>query len=151
MRATLIVYLDACALNRLTDDSSQMRVRLEAEAMELFFRHLMAGRVSWTASSILEAEIQSNPDAQRREDALGMLSYAAEFRLPNEEVATRARFLSTLGYGGMDALHLAIAEYAKVDLLLTTDDRFLRQTERGLGTPLIRVANPLDYVQEAKP
>jgi predicted nucleic acid-binding protein len=151
VRAALIVYLDACALNRLTDDPSQMRVRLEAEAMELFFRHLMAGSVSWIASSILAAEIRRNPDTQRREDALGMLSFAAEFRLPNEEVAARARFLSTLGYDVFDALHLAIAESAKVDLLLTTDDRFLRQAGRGLGNPTIRVANPLDYVQEAKP
>jgi predicted nucleic acid-binding protein len=147
----LIVYLDACALNRLTDDPSQMRVRLEADAMELFFKHLLAGRVSWIASSILEAEIRRNPDTQRREDALGMLSFAAELRLPNEEVAARARFLNELGYSGFDALHLAIAEHSKVDLLLTTDDRFLRQAGRGLGNPTVRVANPLDYVQEAKP
>jgi predicted nucleic acid-binding protein len=151
VRAALIVYLDTCALNRLTDDPSQMRVRLEAEAMELFFRHLQAGMVFWTASSILEAEIRRNPDTQRRADALGMLPFATEFRLPNKEVAARARFLNALGYGNFDALHLAIAEHSKVDLLLTTDDRFLRQAGRGLGNPTIRVVNPLDYVQEVKP
>jgi predicted nucleic acid-binding protein len=145
------IYLDTCTLNRLTDDPSQMRVRLEAEAIELFFLHLQTGKATWIASSILEAEIRRNPDAQRREDALEMLSFAAEFHHPNEAVAARARFLNTLGYGDFDALHLAIAESAKVDLLLTTDDRFLRQAGRGLGNPTIRVANPLDYVQEQKP
>jgi len=145
------IYLDTCALNRLTDDQSQMRILLEAEAIELFFLHLMAGKVSWIASSVLEMEILKNRNAQHREDALGMLSFASEFHFPNAEVVIRARFLNTLGYGKFDALHLAIAENAKAELLLTTDDQFLRQSGRGLGNPLIRVANPLDYVQEVKP
>jgi predicted nucleic acid-binding protein len=150
MARTLRVYLDACAINRLTDDPSQLRVRLEAEAIELFFRHLLEGKVSWVASSILEQEIRRNPNGRRREDALGMLPYAAEIRLPNAAVAERARFLNSLGYGEFDALHLAIAEDAKGDLLLTTDDRFLRLARRGLGEPSIQVANPLDYAQEAR-
>jgi hypothetical protein len=133
------------------DDQSQMRIRLEAEAIELFFLHLMAGKVSWIASSALEAEILKNRNAQRREDALGMLPFATEFHLPNAEMVVRARFLNSLGYGRFDALHLAIAESANAELLLTTDDQFLRQSGRGLGNPLIRVANPLDYVREVKP
>lgn len=145
------VYLDACAVNRLMDDPRQTRVRLEAEAMETFFRHLLAGRVSWIGSSILEQEIRRTPDARRREDALGMLSYAAEVRIPNAEAAERARFLNSLGYGEFDALHLAIAESARADMLLTTDDQFLRQASRGLGKPSVRVANPLDYAKEVKP
>ncbi len=88
---------------------------------------------------------------QRREDALALLAYAAEVHLPNAQVAARARSLNTLGYGEFDALHLALAEESKVGLLLTTDDRFLRKAERGLGNPSIRVANPLDYAKEAKP
>jgi len=119
--------------------------------MELFFQHLQTGRVSWISSSILEAEIRRNPDARRREDALGMLPYAAEFSLPDAQVTQRARILNQIGYGAFDALHLAIAESAKADMLLTTDDRFLRQAGRGLGKPSVRVANPLDYAQEVKP
>jgi predicted nucleic acid-binding protein len=79
-----------------------------------------------------------------------MLPYAAEFLLPDAQVAGRARILNQLGYGAFDALHLAMAEHSKVDLLLTTDDRFLRQAGRGLGKPSVRVANPLDYAQEVK-
>jgi predicted nucleic acid-binding protein len=151
MAQTLRIYLDICALNRLTDDQSQMRVRLEAEAIELFFLHLQAGKTIWIGSSVLETEIRRNPDVQSREDALSMLPFASEFHRPNAAVADRARFLNLLGYGKIDALHLAIAEYAKVDLLLTTDDRFLRLAGRGVGNPFIRVANPLDYLQEVKP
>jgi predicted nucleic acid-binding protein len=88
---------------------------------------------------------------QRREDALAMLPYAAEVRVPTPLVADRARALNALGYGEFDALHLAMAENSGVDLLLTTDDRFLRKAQRGLGEPSVRVANPLDYAQEVKP
>lgn len=73
------IYLDTSALNRLTDDPSQMRVRLEAEAVELFFLHLQTGKVAWIASSVLEAEIRRNPGVQSREDALSMLPFASEF------------------------------------------------------------------------
>lgn len=145
------IYLDACAINRLTDDQNQARIRLETDAMEVVFSHVHAGRVSWIASSILITELRRNPIAQRREDALAMLTYAAEVCAPNSVVADRARALNALGYGEFDALHLAIAESSEVDLLLTTDDRFLRKAQRGLGKPSIRVANPLDYAQEVKP
>jgi hypothetical protein len=40
-----------------------MRILLEAEAIELFFLHLMAGKVSWIASTVLEAEILKNRNA----------------------------------------------------------------------------------------
>jgi predicted nucleic acid-binding protein len=151
MGATLRIYLDACALNRLTDDPSQMRVRLEAEAIEHFFGHLRAGKVTWVASSILETELRKNPDAQRRQDALAMLSQATEMHFPDSRMAERGRVLHTLGYGEFDALHLAMAERSKADLLLTTDDRFLRQARRNLGNPFVRVVNPLDYLQEVTP
>lgn len=151
MAQTPRIYLDTCALNRLTDDQSQIRIRLEAEAIELFFVHLQTGKAAWITSSVLVAEIRRNQDVHYREDTLGMLFHASEFHLPNADVVDRASLLNVLGYGKFDAFHLAIAEYAKVDLLLTTDDRFRRQAGRGLGNPLIRVANPLDYVQEVKP
>jgi len=145
------IYLDTCTINRLMDDPSQMRIRLEAEAIELFFLHLLTGKVAWIASSILEAEIRRNPNVQSREDALSMLPFASEFHRPNAKTADRARFLNVLGYGRFDALHLAVAEDSKANLLLTTDDRFLRLAERGVGSPLIRVVNPLDYLQEVAP
>jgi len=147
----LRIYLDSCAINRLTDDPSQTRVRLEADAIELVFRHIRAGRAHWIASSILEAELRRNPDSRQRSDALAMLLYATEYRRLRPDVTDRAKVLKLLGYGEFDALHLALAENSTADLLLTTDDRFLRQALRGLGGPSIRVANPLDYAKEVAP
>lgn len=45
-----------------------------------------------------------------------------------------------------DAIHLACAVYAKADLLITCDDRFLKQAQR-LNLP-IKVVNPVDFVRE---
>ena len=57
----------------------------------------------------------------------------------------RARELVALGFGSFDALHLACAEAAGVDLLLTTDDRFLRRTQRYQAALRVRVYNPVDF------
>ena len=53
-----------------------------------------------------------------------------------------------LGYGPFDALHLAAAESAGADVLLTTDDRLLKRTARKLGNPRIPVQNPLSWIKE---
>lgn len=37
------IYLDACCLNRLTDDQTQRRVRQEAEAVEQILRRTRDG------------------------------------------------------------------------------------------------------------
>jgi rRNA-processing protein FCF1 len=66
----------------------------------------------------------------------------------DEFVAARARDLVSLGYGIFDALRVAAAEFAKVDVMLTTDDRLLRRTARKLGTPQILLRNPLSWVKE---
>jgi predicted nucleic acid-binding protein len=55
-----------------------------------------------------------------------------------------------LGYGAFDALQFACAEQAAVDVLLTTDDRFIKQVGRRLGKPTIRVLNPVNWVQEMR-
>ena len=40
------VYLDACCLNRLTDDQSQARIRDEAAAVENILRLVRDGEVT---------------------------------------------------------------------------------------------------------
>ena len=39
------IYLDACCLNRLTDDQSQSRIAEEAEAVERILRLLRDGEI----------------------------------------------------------------------------------------------------------
>jgi predicted nucleic acid-binding protein len=146
----LRIYLDACALNRLTDDQEQARIREEAHAVEQIFGLIFLGDIEWVASRTLELELKRNPDAGKRADALELLSHAASVGFPSALVLDRGRLLARAGYGAFDALHLAHGEDLHVDVLLTTDDRFLRQARRGLGTPTVRVANPLNWLEEVR-
>ncbi len=109
-----------------------------------------AQRLRWIASSLLIAEIGNNPDEKRRAGALTLLQLAAEVHRPSGASAERGRELHLLGYGKLDALHLAMAEEHNCDLLLTTDDRFLRRALRNEGKPSVRVENPLNYWKEIR-
>lgn len=144
------IYLDACSLNRLTDDQSQSRIRAESEAVQQILSLILMGKVEWKASRALEVELLQNPDLAKRADSLDLLSYAGTLPKMSEQVLRRGRLLGTLGYGIFGALYLAHAEEMQVDALLTTDDRFVRQAARRLGNPMIRVVNPLDWIEEVR-
>ncbi len=141
------IYLDACVLNRLSDDRTQARVAAEAKAVEAIFRSIFLGEISWSASFSLYREIARNPDREKRNDALALLAYAGELREVSPTVKVRAESLHEAGFGAFDALHLAQAEADQVDFLITTDDRFIKQATRGLGNALTRVMNPVDWLR----
>ncbi|NUN98656.1 MAG: hypothetical protein HUU16_21075 [Candidatus Omnitrophica bacterium] len=66
------------------------------------------------------------------------------------EVYCRAEILEGLGFKAADAVHIAAAESAAADVLLTCDDRMLsraRRLKRQLG---VRVENPVDWIREQK-
>lgn len=142
------VYRDACCLSRLTDDQSQDRIREEAEAVEQVLAGVRRGTVELLSSEALDDEVRRNPSIERRVDAQTTLSVAVTSIEIDGAIALRARSLVGLGYGPFDALHLAAAESADADVLLTTDDRLLKQTARKLGNPRIPVRNPLSWIKE---
>ena len=145
------LYLDACCLNRLTDDQSQPRVRQEAEVVERILRLVREGRMTWVSSAVLEVEISRNPDADRRRDVEALLSFADEEVVPGPKEAARAWELQRLGFGAFDALHLACAERGAVDVFLTADDGLLRRSRRHPDVLHIRVENPVSWWEEGPP
>ena len=142
------IYLDACCLNRLTDDQSQARIHGEAEAVESILRLVQAGRATWVSSRVLEIEIGRNPDLERRHDVLTLLEFADEVVVPHSQDAARAESLERLGFGEFDALHLACAEQGAADVFLTTDDDLLRRAHRNAQALRIRVENPVSWYKE---
>ena len=60
----------------------------------------------------------------------------------------RATQIEAVGMGAFDALHLACAEVAQVDVFLTTDDRLLRRCALHAGQIRVRVENPLAWLGE---
>jgi predicted nucleic acid-binding protein len=102
------------------------------------------------SSEVLEAEVRSNPSAERRLEAMAILNFAVTRLTLDENSIRRAQVLSTSGYGPFDALHIAAAESGSVDVLFSTDDRLINKAARGLGHPRIQVRNPLSWTQESK-
>jgi predicted nucleic acid-binding protein len=77
-----------------------------------------------------------------------MLSGAHDTVALTDAAVTRAEELKTMGFRTYDALHLACAEQATVDIFLTTDDGVLRIATRYTAQLKVRVANPLDWLLE---
>jgi predicted nucleic acid-binding protein len=145
------IYFDACCLNRLTDDQSQSRIRQEAEAVERVLKLVRGGTIQWIASDALDDEIDKNPDLERKVGNAALLAFASDVVEENDQIAHRAQELYLAGYVLYDALHLACAEAARVEVLLTTDDNFIRKAARADGMARVAVRNPLSWSQENLP
>ncbi len=140
--------MDVCSLNRLTDDQNQPRIREEAEAVESIFRLIRESRVEWVSSAALHAEVERNPNVDRRREVQVLLSLAAKTIFLDPAIVERARALESAGYGAFDALHLSFAEASAAEVLLTTDDRFVNRAARGVASPRLRVLNPVTWLRE---
>ena len=87
------------------------------------------------------------PDADRM---LEVELMADRMNIPvslSASVRDRALFLENLGFGGLDALHLAVAEKAKADIFLTTDDALLKRVRRYQGKISVEADNPLRWFE----
>jgi hypothetical protein len=125
----------------LTDDQSQPRIAEEADAVEQILRLLRAKAIEWWSSTALRAETGNNPDAERRYEVEVLLLLATDTIVLDSQIIRRAQELEAVGYGAFDALHLSSAEAGSAEVLLTTDDRFIKRAVRGVGSPRVRVMN----------
>jgi len=139
------IYLDTCSLNRPWDDQTQVRIHLEAEAVIYIIDAARSGAEELITSDYLLAEILDNPDPQRRADVLALIQSAAAHVSQRFSIDARARQLSAQQITGYDALHIAAAEAARCDFLLTTDDRLIRRCARAGAAIQVKVLNPFDY------
>jgi predicted nucleic acid-binding protein len=81
-------------------------------------------------------------------NAAVLLSLATETLPLRASIVKRAKSLEAEGYSPFDALHLSAAEHGSADALLTTDDRFAKRAARGVGSPRVRILNPVEWLKE---
>ena len=144
------VYLDVCCLKRPFDDQRQDRIRLEAEAVLLILQHVEAGDWQWISSAVVEEEVNNTPNRERWYRVKHMLRGVYVTAALTHTGIERAQELKVLGFRTYDALHLACAEQEGVDTFLTTDDRVIRTATRHEAQLHVRVANPLNWLLEAR-
>lgn len=136
--------MNTSAWNRPFDDQSSERVRTEAQAIVAILSAAEARRVDLVGSEYLEFELGQTPDQERASRVAALLKLVRVRAMLTPGLAHRARGLGDLGLRGLDALHVASAEDAKAELLVTTDDRMLKAARRRGSDLRVRVVGPLE-------
>lgn len=142
------IYLDLCCLNRPFDDQTQTRIHLEAEAVLSIIQMVEDTEWEWISSDAVAYEISKTPNEERQE-RLWSLESRSTMRLDlTDSILRQAKQLEQLDFTTYDALHLACAESADVDVFLTVDDKMLRRAQKYREEIRISIANPLSWLQE---
>jgi len=93
-------------------------------------------------------EIEAIPDAERRARVRLLLPEEKSMLKLTPSVWDRGRKLAAIGFKPADAVHVAAAEHAIADVLLSCDDRLCRLAKRRRHELGVRVANPVDWLKE---
>ena len=140
------VYLDLCCLSRLFDDQSQDKIRLETEAVISILKRCADHAWDLVGSDILSLEASKNHYEIKKHKILLLHENAVVKTKYNAVILSRAEQFMQWGMKLFDSLHLASAEYACVDIFLTTDMGLIKAATRSNTN--IRVENPLNFYME---
>jgi hypothetical protein len=142
----LLVYMDCCCLNRPADNQIQDKIRIESDAIIGILFKCFYGSWKLIGSDIVEYEIMKTPDLNKRNKALNLYSMKKEKIAFNDAIEARALEIQSHGLKPLDSLHFASAEYRNVDILLTVDKDFIKNS-RKTGS-VLRVENPVSWYME---
>ncbi len=142
------VYLDTCCLNRPFDDQRQPRVRLESEAVTLILEKTHQREWEWVGSDALIYEIEQNTDMERKERLILLAKKTSQYIAITDRILEQAEKLELLGFDEFDAVHLASAESANVDIFLTTDDNLQKTANQNKDRLSFLVINPVKWLEE---
>ena len=142
------IYLDTCCLSRLDDIATSVRIQREAEAVETILNYCSTRQWLWFGSEVLVLEVDNTPNLSKRFNVKLRLNHLYQTVIVGSIENSRGLQLEILGFKWFDALHLACAESANVDVFLTTDDGILKRAERFSSQLHVRVANPYEWLQE---
>ena len=140
------MYLDLNCFNRPFDDQSQDRIARETAAAFSVLQRIIGGTDHLAWSAVLEFENSQHPLMDRRTEIARWAQRAVVNVAISDQVSARAQTLTEAGFGALDAAHVACAEAAACDCLLTCDDRLIRRARRvqlAMG-----VQNPVEYLEE---
>ncbi len=141
------VYLDTCSIQRPLDDQTQIRIRLETEALLSIIALIESKQLELLSSEVLLFESNRSTNPSRREFALEILAQAAEVVQVDMTIQNRAQQLVSRRVMALDALHLASAEAGKADYFCTSDDKLLKKARR-LCAATLKVVSPIELLEE---
>lgn len=143
----LDIYLDNCCYNRILDDRSQSKIYYERNSILLILELAEKSAIRLIGSEMLLKEINDTNDVYRKsvlQMLYGLCSKEVTITSPILDRAEEIRHNSNIKY--KDSIHLACAESAKVDALLTTDKKFISSS--SLIEKFTDVMNPNQWLLE---
>lgn len=142
------IYLDVCCLNRPFDDQTQDRVHLESEAVIAILRNMESNKWVWISSTVVLFEVNRAPSLDRRRRLLKLCDQASSIVKLDEEIYAAANTFKKIGFRSYDALHLACAKKANVEIFLSTDDKLIKKAIKNIAVTGVKASNPLTWLQE---
>lgn len=139
------VYLDTSAYNRPLDDQTQSKIFLESQAVVIILQMIEAQEVELVSSSVLDYENSRNSYPLKQAAMNRYLQLASVRQEVNDAIRQRAEELEHNGVKALDALHVACAEAADCDFLVTCDKRLINRC----SALTLQVINPVDFVLES--
>ena len=141
------IYLDNCCYNRPFDDQNQERVYLESEAILLIIKRAEKKEDVIAGSAILDLERERIKDPRRKGKVKELyditelyVPYTADIRKRSQEIMGQSAIRA------FDSAHIASAEAAGAQVMLTTDDKLEKRAAK-LNLQ-VRVMNPIKYMLE---
>ncbi|MDR2593042.1 MAG: hypothetical protein LBC59_09635 [Chitinispirillales bacterium] len=139
------ICFDNCCNSRLFDDETKPNIKAEADAIRRIINNKRRGGYVIIGSFAGYAEINKISDDKARQAAKQKYEgYIDDWIKKAAPIMARARKLEAYGLIGWDAAHLAAAEAARADYLLTVDKDFLKVCLRSNFTK-VKVINPIDF------
>jgi predicted nucleic acid-binding protein len=142
----LKLYFDLCVYNRPFDYQGQERVALETSAFIYFLEKVEKESHVLIASEALIYEHNRSLDEQRKVRVASFFNLAREFVGADLSDVERAHFLKELGFPGIDALHVALAEKARADYFVTCDDDIMKLYQRHKDLVKVNIISLIELV-----
>ncbi len=144
----MLIYIDNCVLNRPFDDQSQERIYFETQAFLILLKQIDAGKIKFLNSFAIEYEISAISDNERESKIRKYLKSASSYVNYNKKIEKRAIELQDIGFSAMDAVHIAVSEFAKVDYFVTCDDDIIKLSETFKKNIKIKITSVSKLVTE---
>ena len=141
------IYLDNCCYNRVLDDRSYFQIYYERNSVLLILELIEKLEIELIGSEMLVKEINDTSNLYKKSVLKLLYSLCKEEIKVNSDILDRAEEIrrdSNIKY--KDSIHLACAEEANVDALLTTDRKFLNNCRR-IET-FVKVMDPSQWLLE---
>jgi len=141
-------YLDSCCYNRPYDDQTQEKIHMEGEAVLAIISKCKQIDDEIAGSPALDLEIEQINDIEKKDKVKYFYDQTITTKTKySSAILKRIQELSKqTGMRTLDRFHLAFAENANVDILLTTDAKF--ENAASKLNLKINVINPLKYLME---